>query len=155
MCYCNTFSENPEITWILKDEKAYGIIQDHISNALLMRTGDLISSKKLFDKLVSLHQTSNIALAFDLFQQLTKLSWDGTSAIKDHIVKIRTIDSHLSRMKLGADTKFMAFALLQSLPCTPEWQIFQSSVINTIEEDKLTFHAVEIWITEKLHNSQE
>ncbi|EGN91404.1 hypothetical protein SERLA73DRAFT_80541 [Serpula lacrymans var. lacrymans S7.3] len=75
-----TSSEDPEITWILKDEKAHGIIQDHISDALLMRTGDLISSKELFDKLVSLHQTSNIALAFYSFQQLTKnvLGWDIT-----------------------------------------------------------------------------
>ncbi|EGN94283.1 hypothetical protein SERLA73DRAFT_77700 [Serpula lacrymans var. lacrymans S7.3] len=119
-----TSSEDPEITWILKDEKAHEIIQDHISDALLMRTGDLTSSKELFDKLVSLHQTSNIALAFYSFQQLTKLSWDGISPIQDHIAKIWTIDSHLSGMKLGVDTKLMAFALLQSLPCTPEWQIF-------------------------------
>ncbi|EGN93382.1 hypothetical protein SERLA73DRAFT_78689 [Serpula lacrymans var. lacrymans S7.3] len=69
-----TSSEDPEITWILMDEKAHGIIQDHISDALLMRTGDLNSSKELFDKLVSLYQTSNIALAFYSFQQLTKLS---------------------------------------------------------------------------------
>ncbi|EGO27716.1 hypothetical protein SERLADRAFT_435476 [Serpula lacrymans var. lacrymans S7.9] len=40
-----TSLEDPEITWILKDEKAHGIIQDHISDALLMRTGDLTSSK--------------------------------------------------------------------------------------------------------------
>ncbi|EGO01330.1 hypothetical protein SERLA73DRAFT_72276 [Serpula lacrymans var. lacrymans S7.3] len=91
-----TSSEDPEITWILKDEKAHGIIQDHISDALLMRrTGDLTSSKELFDKLVSLHQMSNIALAFYSFQQLTKLSWDGTSPIQDHITKIQTIDSYL------------------------------------------------------------
>ncbi|EGN94015.1 hypothetical protein SERLA73DRAFT_78390 [Serpula lacrymans var. lacrymans S7.3] len=93
---------------------------------------------------------SNIASAFYSFQQLTKLSWDGTSPIQDHIAKIRTIDSHLSGMKLGVDTKLMAFALLQSLPCTPEWQIFQSSVINTIEENKLTLDAVEIRITAEL-----
>ncbi|EGN95307.1 hypothetical protein SERLA73DRAFT_77329 [Serpula lacrymans var. lacrymans S7.3] len=118
-----TSSEDPEITWILKDEKAHEIIQDHISDALLMRTGDLTSSKELFDKL------------------------DGTLPIQDHIAKIQTIDSHISGMKLGVDTKLMAFALLQSLPCTPEWQIFQSSVINTIKENKLTFDAVEIQIT--------
>ncbi|EGO04759.1 hypothetical protein SERLA73DRAFT_68425 [Serpula lacrymans var. lacrymans S7.3] len=76
-----TSSEDAEIVWIFKDEKAHGIIQDHISDALLMRTGDLTSSKELFDKLVSLHQTSNIAPAFYSFQQLTKLSWDGTSPI--------------------------------------------------------------------------
>ncbi|EGO04573.1 hypothetical protein SERLA73DRAFT_68260 [Serpula lacrymans var. lacrymans S7.3] len=107
--------------------------KDHISDALLMKTGDLTSSKELFDKLVSLYQTSNIALAFYSFQQLTKLSWDGTSPIQDHIAKIRTIDSHLSRMKLGVDTKLMAFALLQSLPCTPEWQILQSLTWITAE----------------------
>ncbi|EGO04627.1 hypothetical protein SERLA73DRAFT_68310 [Serpula lacrymans var. lacrymans S7.3] len=118
-----TSLEDPEITWILKDEKAHGIIQDHISDALLMRTGDLTSSKELFDKLDSLHQTD------------------------DHILKMRTIDSHLSRMKLRVDAKLMAFSLLQSLPCTPEWQIFQSLVINTIEENKLTFDTVEIRIT--------
>ncbi|EGO28660.1 hypothetical protein SERLADRAFT_434574 [Serpula lacrymans var. lacrymans S7.9] len=46
-----TSSEDPEITWILKDEKAHGIIQDHISDALLMRTGDLTSSKESLIKL--------------------------------------------------------------------------------------------------------
>ncbi|EGO22783.1 hypothetical protein SERLADRAFT_439547 [Serpula lacrymans var. lacrymans S7.9] len=111
-----TSLEDPEITWILEHEKAHGIIQDHISNALLMRTGDLTSSKELLDKL-------------------------------DHIAKIQTIDSHLPGIKLGVDTKLIDFVLLQSLSCTPKWQVFQLLVINTIEEDKLIFDAVEIWTT--------
>ena len=56
--------------WQERDEKAHGIIQLHISDALLMKTHKETSSKGLFDALMTLHGTPNISSAFYLFQQL-------------------------------------------------------------------------------------
>ncbi|KIK78108.1 hypothetical protein PAXRUDRAFT_17058 [Paxillus rubicundulus Ve08.2h10] len=41
----------------------------------------------------------------------------------------------------------LAFVLLNSLPKLPEWNMFTSSIINTIEDRKLTFHTMETKIT--------
>ena len=53
--------------WQERDEKAHGIIQLRISDALLMKTRKETSSKGLFDALVTLHETPNISSAFYLF----------------------------------------------------------------------------------------
>lgn len=53
--------------WKKQDEKAHGIIQEHISDALLLKTQHHATSKELFDELVTLHQTSDLATAFSLF----------------------------------------------------------------------------------------
>jgi hypothetical protein len=47
-------------------------------------------------------------------------------------------------MKFNIDSKVMAFTLLNALPQTPEWNMFTSSVINTTEQDKFTFDAIEV-----------
>ncbi|KIJ20744.1 hypothetical protein PAXINDRAFT_33835, partial [Paxillus involutus ATCC 200175] len=57
------------------------------------------SSKELFDALVKLHETPNISSAFYLFQQLFSSTWDGTSAISEHISTLRTVESCLAGMK--------------------------------------------------------
>jgi len=46
-------------------------------------------------------------------------------------------------MKFAIDSKVLAFILLNSLLKTPEWEIFKSSLINTVEESNLTFNAIE------------
>jgi hypothetical protein len=71
--------------WQERDEKAHGIIQLRISDALLMKTHKETSSKALFDVLIKLHETPNISSAFYLFQQLFSSTWDGTSAVSEHI----------------------------------------------------------------------
>ena len=71
--------------WLECDEKAHGIIQLRISDALLMKTHKETSSKGLFDALVTLHKTPNIFSAFYLFQQLFSSTWDGTSTVSEHI----------------------------------------------------------------------
>ncbi|KIJ11273.1 hypothetical protein PAXINDRAFT_30003, partial [Paxillus involutus ATCC 200175] len=50
-------------------------------------------------------------------------------------------------MKFVVDNRLLAFVLLNSLPKTLEWNMFTSSVINTVEDSKLTFDAVETRIT--------
>ena len=135
--------------WQEHDEKAHGIIQLRISDALLMKTRKETSSKGLFDALVTLHVTPNISSAFYLFQQLFSSIWNGTSAISEHISALRTVESRLAGMKYSVDDKALSFILLNSLPNTPEWELFKSSVVNTVEESKLMFDSIEIWITSK------
>ena len=133
--------------WQEHDEKAHGIIQLRISDALLMKTHKETSSKGLFDTLVTLHETPNISSAFYLFQQLFSSTWNGTSAISEHIAALRTVESHLAGMKYSVDDKVLSFILLNSLPNTPEWEMFKSFVVNTVEESKLTFNSIETQIT--------
>ena len=134
--------------WQEHDEKAHGIIQLHISDALLMKTPKETTSKALFDALIKLHETPNISSTFYLFQQLFSSMWNGTSAISEHISTLHTVESPLTGMKyLLTDDKVLSFILLNSLPNTSEWEMFKSSIVNTVEESKLTFDSIEIWIT--------
>ena len=71
--------------WQEHDEKAHGIIQLCISGALLMKTHSYSSTKELFDVLVKLHKIPNISSAFYLLKQLFTSTWDGTSAVSEHI----------------------------------------------------------------------
>ncbi|KIJ10561.1 hypothetical protein PAXINDRAFT_85894 [Paxillus involutus ATCC 200175] len=50
-------------------------------------------------------------------------------------------------MKFSVDNKLLSFILLNSLPKTSEWEMFKSSVVNTVEESNLTFDAIETRIT--------
>ena len=52
-------------------------------------------------------------------------------------------------MKFSVDDKVLSFILLNSLPKTSEWEMFKSSVVNTVEQSKLTFNFVETCITAK------
>ncbi|KAG1861733.1 hypothetical protein DFJ58DRAFT_657286 [Suillus subalutaceus] len=74
-------------SWAARDEKAHSIIQDHISDALLMKTEACTTAKALFDELATIHNTSSVANAFYTFEQLIALKWDGTVQISDHIAK--------------------------------------------------------------------
>jgi hypothetical protein len=46
-------------------------------------------------------------------------------------------------MKYSVDDKVLSFILLNSLPNTPAWEMFKYSVVNTVEESKLTFDSIE------------
>ncbi|KIK81445.1 hypothetical protein PAXRUDRAFT_15244 [Paxillus rubicundulus Ve08.2h10] len=105
------------------------------------------TAKDLFDALLSIHQVSSLTSAFYIFQQLFNSAWSRGSTISEHIVSLRTLEACLARMKFMVDMRLLAFILLNSLPKTPEWNMFTSSIINTIEDSKLTFDAVETCIT--------
>ena len=74
--------------WMERDEKAHGIIQDHISDALLIKTRSHKTAKALFDALIEIHQIANLPTTFYAFWQLFSSTWDGTSPISDHITSI-------------------------------------------------------------------
>ncbi|KIJ05414.1 hypothetical protein PAXINDRAFT_28113, partial [Paxillus involutus ATCC 200175] len=85
--------------WMERNEKAHGIIQDSISDALLLKTESHTTAQDLFDALLSIHQASNLASAFYIFQQLFSSAWSGTSAVSEHIASLRTLEARLAGMK--------------------------------------------------------
>ena len=112
-----------------------------------MKTHSYSSTKELFDALVKLHETPNISSAFSLFKQLFSSTWDGTSAVFEHISSLQTVEACLAGMKISVENKILPFILLNSLPKTPEWEMFTSSVVNTVEASKLTFNVIETQVT--------
>ena len=132
--------------WTECDEKAQGIIQDHISDALLIKTQSHTSTKDLFEALVKLHEVSHLSSAFHLYCQLLDSTWDGASEIGRHMAGIRTIGSRLAGMKFTINPKLLAFTLLNSLPKTAEWGTFTSALINSVDPAKLTFDDLETCI---------
>ena len=59
---------------------------------------------------------------------------------------LQTSELHLTAMKFAVDSKVMSFILLNSLLKTPMWEMFKSSLINTMEESNFTFDMIETWI---------
>ncbi|KAF9222160.1 hypothetical protein BS17DRAFT_818844 [Gyrodon lividus] len=105
---------------------------DILPGFMVITTPSPASPLALFDALLSIHQASNLASAFYIFQQLFTSAWSG---------------ARLAGMKFMVNTRLLTFVLLNSLPKTPEWNMFTSSIVNTIEDSQLTFNAMEIWIT--------
>ncbi|KIK75051.1 hypothetical protein PAXRUDRAFT_173927, partial [Paxillus rubicundulus Ve08.2h10] len=56
--------------WMEQNERAHGIIQDSISDALLLKTEIHTTAKDLFNAILSIHQACSLASAFYIFQQL-------------------------------------------------------------------------------------
>ncbi|KIK75144.1 hypothetical protein PAXRUDRAFT_102931, partial [Paxillus rubicundulus Ve08.2h10] len=79
--------------------RAHGIIQDSISNALLLKTKMHTTAKDLFDALLSIHQASNLTAGFYIFQQLFNSTWSRGSAISKHIMLFCTSEACLAGMK--------------------------------------------------------
>ncbi|KIK73973.1 hypothetical protein PAXRUDRAFT_80405, partial [Paxillus rubicundulus Ve08.2h10] len=63
--------------WMEWNERAHGIIQDSISDALLLKTEMHTTTKDLFDALLSIYQAPSLASAFYIFQQLFNSAWSG------------------------------------------------------------------------------
>ncbi|KIK77068.1 hypothetical protein PAXRUDRAFT_167943 [Paxillus rubicundulus Ve08.2h10] len=84
----------PVQKWMEWNERAHRIIQDSISSALLLNTETHTTTQDFFDALLSIHQASNLASAFYIFQQLFNPTWSGISAISEHIISLRTLEAH-------------------------------------------------------------
>ena len=132
--------------WMECDKKAYGIIQDHISDALLIKMRSYKTAKALFDTLIEIYQVANLPTTFYTFQQLFASTWDGTLPISNHITSLWTPETQLAGMKFSIYQRVLAFILLNSLPKTLEWNSFMSSVINIVEETKLILDAIKVHI---------
>lgn len=136
-------SSSDILRWIACNEKAHGIIQEHLSDALLLKTEACASAKELWEKLRALLDAPNISSTFYIFQQLFSVSWDSMPDISEHITLLWNSEFWLAAMKFSVDTKIMAFLLLNSLPKTLEWDLLKASLINTTEDAKLMLDGVE------------
>ncbi|KIK77545.1 hypothetical protein PAXRUDRAFT_102454, partial [Paxillus rubicundulus Ve08.2h10] len=85
--------------WMEQNERAHGIVQDSISDALLLKMELHTTTKDLFDALLSIHQAPNLASTFYIFQQLFNSAWSGGSTISKHIMLLCTLEARLAGMK--------------------------------------------------------
>ncbi|KIK74313.1 hypothetical protein PAXRUDRAFT_176116 [Paxillus rubicundulus Ve08.2h10] len=83
----------PVWKWTEQNERAHGIIQGSISDALLLKMEMYTTTQDLFDTLLFIHQASNLASAFYIFQQLFDSAWSGGSAISEYITSLRTLEA--------------------------------------------------------------
>ncbi|KIY48656.1 hypothetical protein FISHEDRAFT_28510, partial [Fistulina hepatica ATCC 64428] len=110
----------PTDSWDIRDQKAHGIIVEHLSDSLVMAlVADSQSAKELMD-----------------------------APLTDHITRIRSLGSQLRGMIKSIDDEFTAFLLLHSLPSEEPWTTLCMSILNSIPANsKLTFADVETRIT--------
>lgn len=66
------------LEWEARDEKAHGIIQEWLSDPLLLKTEACGSAKELWEKLQSLLDAPSVSSAFYIFQRLFSVTWDVT-----------------------------------------------------------------------------
>ncbi|KIK77968.1 hypothetical protein PAXRUDRAFT_165257, partial [Paxillus rubicundulus Ve08.2h10] len=78
---------------------AHRITQDSISDALLLKMEMHTTTKDLFDAILSIHQASNLASTFYIFQQFFNSAWSRGSAISKHIMSLQTLEACLAGMK--------------------------------------------------------
>ncbi|KAF8576165.1 hypothetical protein K439DRAFT_1623071 [Ramaria rubella] len=91
------------------------------------------TSRKMYKKLVEIHCEVNVGInAFYNFVELIGLRWDGMSNVEEHVSCFSTINLKLTSLKKPIDNFFLAMLLLQSIPATPNWETFKSSVLNSL-----------------------
>ena len=75
--------------WIAHDEKAHGIIQECLSDALLLKTKSCTSTMALWKEFKKLLDAPNVSSTFYIFQQLFHATWDGsTGTVLEHIASL-------------------------------------------------------------------
>jgi len=121
-------------SWELKDQRARGILIEHLNDRLVLELQGLTTAKEMYDKIVDIHQNTNIGVnAFYTFAGMLNLKWDGDqSTLDNHIAAIKSGDAKLSGMKKPIDAEFLAFLLLNSLPDDSIWETFRTTILNSI-----------------------
>lgn len=132
-------------SWDVHSVKAHGIITDHICDCLILATAAKTSAAKLYKKLVDIHQNQNIGTStFYTFICMLETKWDGSlDNIQDHIATFAAGDSKLVAMKQPMDSEFLVFLLFHSLPMDSIWEMFKTSILNSMPKDtKITFSGI-------------
>ena len=97
----------------IRDGKAHGILIEYISDRILLQVSHHATSQQLWNAIIEMHEKTNTGIAaFYTFIDVISLKWDGTSAVEDHIAKIRSANQKLTQMGKAIDNKFTAFILL-------------------------------------------
>ena len=129
--------------WIGRDEKAHGIIQERLSDGLLLQTEWCGSARGLWEELHKVVEGHGGSSGFYVFQELCRTRWDGRSRASEHIGRLRRMEGRLAGTKLTLDGKMMGFILLNSLPKSGEWESFKGRVTHWREDGKISFEEVE------------
>ena len=85
-------------SWELKDQRARGILIEHLNDRPVLELQGLTTAKEMYDKIVDIHQNTNIGVnAFYTFAGMLNLKWDGDhSTLDNHIAAIKSGDAKLS-----------------------------------------------------------
>ncbi|KNZ78067.1 hypothetical protein J132_02359, partial [Termitomyces sp. J132] len=117
------------------DYKATGIIIVHISDRLTIKVSELKHSKEMFDKLVKLHEATNVGIsAFYTFMTMLNQKWDRSppSTLSSYISSISAANTKLVAMKRPIDLEFLAFILLSSLPKDNMWEACHVTILDSL-----------------------
>ena len=92
-------------SWSVHDSKAAGIIVAHVLDCLALEVGKMQHAKDMFNKLVKIHQDTNISVSmFYTFIHMLALRWDGSSStLSNYISAISAADAKLTTMKKQID----------------------------------------------------
>lgn len=137
-------------SWSVRDWKAAGIIIAYVSDRLAIEVGNLEHAKEMFEKLVKIHEDTNVTVsAFYTFTSMLHRKWDGSpSTLSDHIAAISAADAKLTAMKKQIDREFLAYILLQTLPEDNKWESFRATVLNSLAPgESLSFSQVVDYLT--------
>ncbi|PPQ82476.1 hypothetical protein CVT24_002389, partial [Panaeolus cyanescens] len=124
--------------WSIRNHKARGIIIEHVDDRLALEIGAMDSAKKMWEHLVSIHQTKNVGItSYFTFTTIINLKWDGTpDSIQKHIAAFSAARAKLQSLKKPIDDELLAYCLLSSLPNDDQgvWENFRTSVLSNVPE---------------------
>ncbi|KAH6908571.1 hypothetical protein BKA70DRAFT_1103528 [Coprinopsis sp. MPI-PUGE-AT-0042] len=133
-----------------REEKARGVLMRFISNRLAMDVGHLETAQEIYDKLVEIHQGSNVGLiGFHAYKKLSQMKWDGAyDTFDDHVSGLQFQHNKLSNLGLGFPQLFLAYTLLDSPPEGDPWDSYATTALTTVaaanggSADKISFHDI-------------
>ncbi|KIY45314.1 hypothetical protein FISHEDRAFT_31761, partial [Fistulina hepatica ATCC 64428] len=92
----------PTDSWDIRDQKAHGIVVEHLSDSLVMAlVTENQSAKELMDAVISKFETQSTGLrSYYILTEMMGMKWDGAlgESLTDHITRIRSLGSQLRGM---------------------------------------------------------
>ncbi|PPQ72067.1 hypothetical protein CVT24_008295 [Panaeolus cyanescens] len=103
------------------------------------------SAKKMWEHLVSIHQTKNVGITSYLtFTTIINLRWDGNhDSIQKHIASFSAAKAKLQSLNKPIDDELLAYCLLSSLSNDDQgvWENFQTSVLSNVPAGQVLRYA--------------
>lgn len=131
----------PSDTWKIRNDKALGIIIEYVSNEKLDLIADQTSAKAAWEKLEKVHQGTNPGLnAFFTLKGMMKRKFNDSLSMEEHIATFSADNRKLTAMGKAIRDEMQAFLVLTSLPSTPIWDTFTTSLLQSLPANSsLTF----------------
>lgn len=136
-----------------------GLIEESISNAILLSLGTKSSSKELLDALTTRYNKTNVvSTAYSAFNTLISLCYTAlppsSSTMSNHISEFLSMSNRLVTLGFPFPKKLLPLLLLNMVPNNENWDILKTSLTRSIPdgsdltlgavESKLTMHAGEL-----------